>query len=77
MYSIAQTHQGSKMFYNFQKNQIEWAIYMNKRNEDHFCDDISKVFEICEKMQIAENSKNWGYAKPIYLYKSDKLIKVF
>ena len=77
MYSIAQTGMGAMMFYNFQKNQIEWAIYRHKRNENHFCNDKARVFEICEQMQITENSKNWGYAKPIYLYKNDKLIKVF
>lgn len=77
MYSIAQTSQHSKMFYNFSKNEIEWAIYKHKRNKNHFCDDETKVFEICKQMQIDENSKPWGYAKPIYLYKNDELVKIF
>lgn len=77
MYSIAQINQSSSMFYNFSKNQIEWGAYKSSRNENHFCNDETKVFEICKQMQVDENSKPWGYAKPIYLYKNDKLIRTF
>lgn len=77
MYSIAQINQSSSMFYNFSKNQIEWGAYKHNRDENHFCNDETKVFEICKQMQISENAKSYGNAKPIYLYLNDKLIKTF
>jgi len=77
MFSIAQINQSSSMFYNFSKNQIEWVAYKHNRNENHFCNDETKVFEICKQMQISENAKSYGNAKPIYLYLNDKLIKTF
>lgn len=76
MYSLAIIFLGQHIFFNFETQSFSYDTHKHTQTAEHFTDRETAI-KVGNQLRELEQKKDYGYAKNIYLFEGDKLVKTF